>query len=233
MPGIGCDVDPASVAAAHLEPAEFVLGEHGQQAVVGVLGDAPVVGAPPVGRSADSGRCGTARSGRRSGSRRTIRREGRAPRAMPRITASATRCISSSQRSDESVRGPAGCGGEEVGAVQSGAGADPGVVGIGAPRRSRCPPCGRGAPTSARRRPGTIRATPARRGSWRSRPSRRRRARRTRAPQRSRSSCSVGSTPCPTMPKKPISRHARSISVATDVDRRCGRRPGRARVRCR
>ena len=39
----GRDPDPRAVAAVHLEAAERILGEHGEQAVVRVFGDAPLV----------------------------------------------------------------------------------------------------------------------------------------------------------------------------------------------
>ena len=160
--------------------------------------------------SADSGRSGTARSGRRSGVARTSPRSRPRPIAMPRISASATRSISSSH-AQTAGPSPAGCGGEQVGAVQRRAGAHPRMVGrvLGAEVDALLAIGSAGGQLAADRKPAPP-SPPGVRPS-RSRPSRRRRARRTRATASRVRSCSTGSTPWPTMPKNPISRHASSI----------------------
>ena len=71
---------------AHLEPAAVVLGEDREQAVVGVLGDAPARIGVGVGGAAGSGRSGTGRSGRRSGARSNQSASRPRPSAIPPIT---------------------------------------------------------------------------------------------------------------------------------------------------
>ena len=153
----------------HLQPAGVVLAQDREEAVVGVLPDAPSglagrVVEDPEQDERVGGQIGRARRARRRASARSTR-----PARWPSA-------VSASRYSSTVARHVDGSAGNRFG-PSSGRPVDAG------PRcRSRCPPCDRACPRSARRRRGTSRATPTRRAPSRSPPSPRRGERRSRGP---------------------------------------------------
>ena len=140
----------------------------------------------------------------------------RAPARCRSTTACATRSISSSHRRPAAPRS-AGARGVRFGTVQRGAPAITAGGRPGARRRSRSPSLRSGRPEVSspptgnqprHARPAWIMAISAFSTSGSAKNS---------CEARSSSVCSAGSTPWPTMPKNPISRHASSIWTATSA----------------